>query len=95
MINTETVYMYEQLQPYFRNGELVLPEKLVKVLLGVGLDWRIAHSAARGISLDDTASLGEIYRTVEVLLQQLAPTNPLYIVLSSNETRFMLTGKPV
>jgi hypothetical protein len=85
--------MDNQLQPYFHNGLLFLPDKIIKMLLGVGLEWRVAHAAARGIPLDDRDSLGEIYRSVEILLQQISPNTPLYTALSSHDTRFMLTGR--
>jgi hypothetical protein len=86
--------MNDPLQPYYHNGLLFLPEKLIKILLGVGLEWRFAHAAARGIAIDDEECLGAIYRSVQIVLQQLPPSHPLYTTLNGSETRFMLTGRP-
>lgn len=87
--------MYDPLKPYFANGLLYLPDKVVQALLNAGLEWSVGHAARRGIALDDTDSLAEIAHAVDVLLSHISPTNPLYIALSSDDTRFMLTGKPV
>lgn len=84
-----------QLTPYFRDGLLYFPEATVNALLSAGLDARTGAAARRGISLDDQASIGAINAALDVLLTKIEPGTALHAALSSSETRFMLTGKPV
>ncbi|MBZ0304211.1 MAG: hypothetical protein K8J31_31035 [Anaerolineae bacterium] len=81
--------------PYFRNGLLYFPEKTIQELLAVGLDSQIARRAARGLSLDDSASLEKLSCAIDTLLSQIDASSPYFAALASDDAYFMLTGKPL
>jgi hypothetical protein len=83
------------LAPYFRNGLLYFPEKTIRALVEVGLDWQTGHRATRGISLDDGESLAKLTHAIDTLLSQVDYNSPFYNALTSDDAYFMLTGKPL
>lgn len=83
------------LAPYFRNGLLYFPEKTIKALVEVGLEWQLGHRATRGISLDDVDSLSKLTQAIDVLLGQVDHNSPFFTALTSDDAYFMLTGKPL
>jgi hypothetical protein len=83
------------LAPYFRNGMLYFPEKTIKALVEVGLEWQVGHRATRGISLDDGESLSKLTHAIDILLGQVDHNSPFFNALTSDEAYFMLTGKPL
>jgi hypothetical protein len=83
------------LAPYFRNGLLYFPERTIKALIEVGLEWQIGHRATRGISLDDSESLYKLSHAIDTLLGQVDCDSPFFTALTSDDAYFMLTGKPL
>jgi hypothetical protein len=84
-----------RLQPYFRNGLLYFPEWTVNLLVGAGLDTRIAAAAVCGLRLDDHSALDQVRDAAAALLAQVEPGSPVFAALASAEAQFMLTGVPV
>ena len=80
--------------PYFRNGLLYLPPSTVDMLIAAGLNQEIARSALNGLALDDKARIGEISRAMEMMLADIEEDTQAFQTLTSDETQFMLTGKP-
>lgn len=86
--------MPSKLEPYFHNGLLYFPQNTIDVLVAIGLDWRIARTAIRGVRLDDHSTLDEIHASIRAALTMLEPDSPLHQILASEDTWFMLTGLP-
>jgi hypothetical protein len=80
--------------PYFRNGLLYLPATTVEMLISAGLNQEIAISALNGLALDDKGRIGEISRAMEMMLADIEEDTQAFQTLTSEETQFMLTGKP-
>jgi hypothetical protein len=86
---------YREYAPYFRNGLLYLPEKTVALLVDVGLDKAIGDAALNGLALDDhREQIARISQTLEQALAQMEEDTHAYHALTSDETQFMLTGRP-
>lgn len=87
--------IYRELAPYFRNGRLYIPQRTVAMLANAGLDRQVAQAALSGLDLDRQRDLiATIDRALEDVLETLESDTQEYVVLSSDETRFLLTGKP-
>jgi hypothetical protein len=80
--------------PYFRNGMLYLPPSTVEMLIAAGLNHDVARSALNGLALDDKTRIGEISRAMELMLADMEEDTQAFQTLTSEETQFMLTGKP-
>ncbi len=81
--------------PYFRNGLLFLPEKTVLLLIENGLDKELAQAALNGLALDDNrAQIARINRVLEEALAQMEEDSQPFRALASDESKFMMTGKP-
>jgi hypothetical protein len=86
---------YNEYAPYFRNGLLYLTEKTVTLLTTAGLDKSIGQAALRGLALDDhREQIALISRSLEQVLGQMEEDTQAFQALSSDETQFLLTGKP-
>lgn len=81
--------------PYFRNGMLFLPARTVDMLVMAGLDATIGRAALHGLALDDhKVEIAQINRVLEYLLSGMEEDTEAFQTLSSDDTYFMLTGKP-
>ncbi len=86
---------YREYAPYFRNGRLYLTEKTVVMLTETGLNKELGRAALEGLALDDhRQQIAQISAAMEQMLEQLEEDTQVFQVLSSNETQFLLTGKP-
>lgn len=81
--------------PYFRNGLLYLPEKTVDLLIEAGLDKELAQAALKGLALDDhREQIGKINRVLEAALEKMEEDSQPFQALTTDDARFMMTGKP-
>lgn len=81
--------------PYFRNGLLYLPEKTVDLLIEAGLEKELAKAALNGLALDDNREqIGKINRVLEAALEKMEEDSQPFQALSTDDARFMMTGKP-
>lgn len=81
--------------PYFRNGLLYLPEKTVELLIEAGLERDLAHAALTGLALDDHRDqIGKINHVLEAALAKMEEDSQPFRALSSDDARFLMTGKP-
>ncbi len=81
--------------PYFRNGLLYLPEATVGLLIEAGLEQELARAALDGLALDDNRDqIARISRVLEAALERMEEDSQPFRALNSDDTRFMLTGKP-
>jgi hypothetical protein len=86
---------YKDYAPYFRNGLLYLTEKTVTLLTDAGLDNTIGQAALNGLALDDHRDqIAKISRSLEQALAAMEEDTQGFNILSSDETQFLLTGKP-
>lgn len=86
--------IYRELAPFFRNGRLYIPQRTIAMLANAGLDRQIAQAALGGLDLDQQRDLiATIDRALENVLATLESDTQEYVVLSSDETRFLLTGR--
>ncbi len=86
---------YKDYAPFFRDGKLYLPEKTASLLIEAGLDAAIARAAKTGLALDDhRKQIAQINAILETALARMEEDTQAFQTLSSDETRFMLTGKP-
>ncbi len=80
--------------PYFRNGRLYLPVHTVALLTEAGLDQHIGEAALNGLALDDHRDqIALISKTLEMALERLEEDSQEFRVLTSADTKFLLTGK--
>lgn len=81
--------------PYFRNGLLFLPEATVGLLIEAGLEPDLARAALDGLALDDNRDqIARINRVLEAALERMEEDSHPFRALSSDDARFLLTGKP-
>jgi hypothetical protein len=81
--------------PYFRNGLLYLPEKTVDLLIEAGLEKELAQAALKGLALDDhREQIGRINRVLEAALEKMEDDSHPFQALTTDDARFMMTGKP-
>ncbi|HEX2908733.1 MAG TPA: hypothetical protein VHO69_17815 [Phototrophicaceae bacterium] len=81
--------------PYFRNGLLYLPEKTVQLLIEAGLERELAQAALTGLALDDNREqIGRINKVLEQALGQMEEDSQPFQALTTDDAKFMLTGKP-
>ena len=81
--------------PYFRNGLLYLPEATVDLLIEAGLESELARVALNGLALDDNRDqIARINRVLEAALERMEEDSHEFRALSSDDARFLLTGKP-
>jgi hypothetical protein len=81
--------------PYFRNGLLYLPEKTVDLLIEAGLERELAKAALKGLALDDNREqIGRINRVLEAALEKMEEDSQPFQALTTDDARFMMTGKP-
>jgi hypothetical protein len=82
--------------PYYYDGLLYLPPKTVDLLREAGLAEEVTQAALNGLALDDDKALiGEISSALEVILEQVTDNSPIHQDLNTEETQFLLTGRPV
>jgi hypothetical protein len=78
--------------PFFREGQLFLPDTTIQLLIESGLDSEIAQSATDGLRLDDDRrNIGLISNHLEKALAYLTHQSHIHDQLSSHETKFMLS----
>ena len=81
--------------PFFRNGLLYLPEKTIDLLISAGLEPELAQAAQAGLALDDhRTQIARINHVLESVLAGLEASSRPFQALTSDDARFMLTGKP-
>lgn len=86
---------YKDFAPYFRNGRLYLPPKTLVLLTDAGLNVEIAQTALNGLDLVDHGDqIALISQALESVLETIEENTREFRVLNSDETRFLLTGKP-
>jgi hypothetical protein len=86
---------YRELAPYFRNGRLYVPQRTLAMLVNAGLDRQIAEVALSGFDLDRQRNeIATVSYALENILATLEADTQEFAVLNSDETRFLLTGKP-
>ena len=86
---------YNDFAPYFRNGRLYLPQKTVTLLTDAGLRTQIANNALNGLDLvDNRDQIALINQALETLLGGIEENTQEFRALNSEESRFLLTGKP-
>jgi hypothetical protein len=87
---------YRDYAPYYRNGRLYLTAQTVDLLTDAGLDQAVGQAALQhGLSLDEHREhIAHISQTLEYALAQMEEDTQAFKTLSSEETAFLLTGKP-
>lgn len=79
--------------PFFRNGKLFIPVGAVSLLRAAGLEEPAAHSALNGLDLGYQRPLiARIEQCLLKVLTMLDEDSAIFHVLSSEETRFLLSS---